>query len=188
MSRADPGHLRSDWLITGLSDHARSPWISSDGYKMGTKFASVLTTPERSAPITPPHSRSKPNERHTPDGPTEGGPDKPISGTLIRHPTYPFGRLSLKNLIASSRSRKLRMAVYRSSSDSEPLLLARILFQCRHTLLSLLKMASTFYLQRSSLDTKRSCRATAILIAIAACNRTSREPRVPRRSVTPSPP
>src|SRR6266498_2271586 len=44
MRPADPGQLRSAWLTSGISDHLRSCGTSSDGYKMGTKFAPVLAT------------------------------------------------------------------------------------------------------------------------------------------------
>src|SRR6266508_4155100 len=44
MRPADRGHLRSDWLILAMPSHLRSCCISSERYKMGTKFASVQAT------------------------------------------------------------------------------------------------------------------------------------------------
>src|SRR6266516_528406 len=44
MRPADRGQLRSDWLSSGRFGQLRSAETSSVGSKIGTRFASVLTT------------------------------------------------------------------------------------------------------------------------------------------------
>ena len=59
MRPADPGQLKCSWLSSGRSDQLRSAETSSVGCKIGTRFASALTTRPLAKPVIFAHGRSQ---------------------------------------------------------------------------------------------------------------------------------